>query len=155
MTATSRVVFDCNIFLQALAAPDGPSGRCVQLAFDGTGRSVRLAIVLQEIREVANRPKVAAKLKLEAKRVDEFIAAIEVASTLMQGFPETFTYERDPDDAHYVNLALAADAKLIVTRDNDLLDLMREDTSAARDFQARFPMLRILTPVGFLRELGI
>ena len=35
MTDTTRVVFDCNTFLQGLAAPGGPAGRCVQLAIDG------------------------------------------------------------------------------------------------------------------------
>ena len=71
----------------------------------------------------------------------------------MQGFPETFVYERDPDDAHYVNLALAADAKLIVSRDKDLLDLMDQAKPEGRDFHTRFPTVRILDPVSFLREL--
>jgi predicted nucleic acid-binding protein len=59
---------------------------------------------------------------------------------------------RDPDDSHYVNLALAADAKLIVSRDRDLLDLMDNSIPEGLDFQGRFPSLRILDPVAFLRE---
>ncbi len=79
---------------------------------------------------------------------------IEIVATLLAGFPETFTYQRDPDDAHYVNLALAADAKLIVSRDNDLLDLMDATKPEAAEFQTRYPSLRILSPVGFLREVA-
>ena len=51
-------------------------------------------------------------------------------------------------------LAVAADAKLIVSRDKDLLDLMDSAKPEAADFQARFPLLRILDPVLFLREIG-
>ncbi len=75
------------------------------------------------------------------------------AGTLLQGFPELFAYQRDPEDAHYVNLAVAADARLIVSRDKDLLDLMDLAKPEAADFQNRYPALRILSPVEFLREV--
>ena len=47
-----------------------------------------------------------------------------------------------------------ADAKRIVSRDKDLLDLMDAMKPEAADFQGRFPLLRILDPVSFLREIG-
>lgn len=50
-----------------------------------------------------------------------------------------FSYERDPKDEPYVNLALAAGAKYLVTRDKDLLDLMSEGVSQARTFEGSFP----------------
>jgi predicted nucleic acid-binding protein len=34
-TAVPKVVFDCNVFLQALVNPRGPSGRCKQLVDSG------------------------------------------------------------------------------------------------------------------------
>ena len=61
---------------------------------------------------------------------------------------------RDPDDEPYLNLALEAGAQFLVTRDRDLLDLMRWDTEEGRDFQSRFRELRILDPAAFIRELG-
>jgi putative PIN family toxin of toxin-antitoxin system len=154
MTTGVRVVFDCNTFLQAMSAPRGPAGRCVQLAIDEKVSLFISPSVMEELREVTGRPKVVAKLKLVTKRVEEFFEAIEIAATLLEGFPEVFAYRRDPDDAHYVNLALAADAKLIVSRDNDLLDLMDSSKPEATEFQKMCPELRILNPVAFLRELG-
>jgi len=154
MTTGTRVVFDCNTFLQSLAAPEGPAGRCVQFAID---RKVSLFVspaVIAELQEVTSRPKVIAKLHLIPKRVDEFIDTVKIAATILDGFPESFVYQRDPDDAHYVNLALAADARLIVSRDKDLLDLMDSNKPEADEFQKRYPMLRILNPVAFLREIG-
>ena len=154
MTAVTRVVFDCNTLLQGLASPGGPAGRCVQLAIDGKVSLFASPAVFDELRDVTSRPKVIAKLGLVAQRVQEFLEAIEIAATVLSGVPAFFAYERDPDDAHYVNLALAADAKLIVSRDTDLLDLMDATKPEAAEFQRRFPLLRILEPVAFLRDIG-
>lgn len=152
MATSKRVVFDCNTFFQALASPDGPAGQCVQLAFDGRVHLFVSPTVLEELRDVTARPLVISKLHIVAERVDEFLEAIEIAATLLAGFPEFFVYERDPDDAHYVNLAIAANAELIVSRDKDLLDLMDTTNPEAMLFQNRFPSIRILNPVAFLRE---
>ncbi|HEY4233418.1 MAG TPA: putative toxin-antitoxin system toxin component, PIN family [Lacipirellulaceae bacterium] len=57
-----------------------------------------------------------------------------------------FDFPRDPKDAHYVDLALAVNAKLIVSRDKDLLSLRDATTTDGRDFMSRFPALSILTP---------
>jgi putative PIN family toxin of toxin-antitoxin system len=154
MTAPPRAVFDCNTFLQALAAPEGPAGRCVQLALEGKVSLFISPFVLEELGEVARRPKVVAKLHRVADRIEAFLEAIEIAATLLTGFPEDFSYKRDPDDAHYVNLALAADARLIVSRDSDLLDLMDSSKPEAGEFQKRYPNLLILNPVRFLYEIG-
>jgi len=42
-------------------------------------------------------------------------------------------------------LALACEAKFIVSRDNDLLDLRKDDI-----FKISFPQLRIVSPAEFL-----
>ena len=150
MSDVTRVVFDCNTFLQALAAPDGPAGRCVQLVLEGRIQLFVSPLVIAELREVAARPRVAAKLRLTPERADAFIDAIEVTALRLEGFPEAFVYERDPDDAHYVNLAVAA--QVVVSRDKDLLALADESNADERDFRARYPALRFLNPVQFLKE---
>lgn len=155
MPSAVRCVFDCNTLLQALARPSGPAGKCVELALRGEVSLFLSPFVIAELRDVAARPKVATRLKLEPIRVAEFIAALEIAAAVLENFPTLFSYERDPDDAHYVNLALAAGARLIVSRDDDLLDLMKEKALVAEEFRRRFPALRILNPVAFLRELGV
>jgi len=48
---------------------------------------------------------------------------------------------------------VVAQADYIVTRDNDLLDLMKWDTEEGREFQKRFRSLRIIDPVTFLNEI--
>ena len=103
MTGVTRVVFDCNILLQALAAPKGPAGRCVQLAIDGIVSLYISPAVLEELREVTSRPKIIAKFHLVANRVEDFFETIEVAATLIDNFPNVLSYQRDPDDAIYIN----------------------------------------------------
>lgn len=51
-----------------------------------------------------------------------------------------------------MNLALAARAKYVVTRDNDLLALMDESRPEARQFAKLFGSLRIIEPQTLLRE---
>ena len=142
------------MYVQALRAPQGPAGRCVQLALDGKVTLFISPIAIAELTDVLSRPKVIAKLQLVAQRVEEFIQSIESVATIIDGFPEIFTYDRDPDDAHYVNLALAAEAKLIVSRDRDLLDLMDLTKPEGALFHADYPDLLIVDPVQFLRGMG-
>lgn len=153
MKQAPRVVYDCNVLLQALSSPDGPAGKCVDLALRGQVQLFLCAEIIAELRDVAGRPRVAAKLKITSERAETYITSLELVATLLEGFPRPFTYERDIDDAIYVNLSLAADAKLIVSRDKDLLDLMDLATTVGRDFSVRFPQLRILPPHQFLVEL--
>jgi putative PIN family toxin of toxin-antitoxin system len=154
MSAGTRVVFDCNTFVQALSSPHGPAGRCVKLSLDAKVQLFISPAVIDELRDVLCRPKLVHQLHLTAHRVAEFIRAIEAIAIHLEGFPEPFTYKRDPDDAHYVNLALAAEARLIVSRDADLLDLMNLASAEGAAFHRNFPDLLILNPVQFLKAMG-
>jgi predicted nucleic acid-binding protein len=68
--AGTRVVFDCNTFLQALSSPNGPAGRCMQLAIDGWVALFISPQVMQELRGVTVRPNVIVKLRLVSDRVE-------------------------------------------------------------------------------------
>lgn len=149
-----RVVYDCNVYLQALINPDGPAGRCVEAARSGEALLYWSAFVAEELRRTASRPWLTAKFRhLTSDRLDDYVLNIERIARIVESVPAVFTLDRDPDDAHYVNLALAAEATLIVSRDNDLLSLMDDATAEGRAFRARFPGMRVLTPPGFIAEL--
>jgi predicted nucleic acid-binding protein len=64
--------------------------------------------------------------------------------------PYPFTYLRDPKDEPYINLAIEVSAAYLISRDNDLLDLMKWNQEEGCEFQKRFRALRIVTPEGFL-----
>jgi len=71
----------------------------------------------------------------------------------VRNVPNVFDYPRDPKDERYVDLAAEIEADFLLTRDNDLLDLMSLSSELAKQFRQRFPRLLILNPVHFLDEL--
>lgn len=149
-----RVVFDCNVFLQALGNAGGPSGRCVAAALQ---RKVLLFIsgyVLEELQDVATRPEIAVKFRIPLERVDRLILNLQKAATPIADVLQVYVHPVDPDDSHYVNLALAADAELIVSRDRHLLNLTNPARKESQEFFIRFPRLRIVDPVQLLAELA-
>jgi predicted nucleic acid-binding protein len=62
--------------------------------------------------------------------------------------PRAVDLERDPKDEPYLDLAVAVRAHYLVSRDRDLLDLMKDS-----DFRQRFPDLNIVDPPTFLQAL--
>lgn len=154
MTSRERVVFDCNVYFQALISPSGPAG---QLFGQAAAKRLELfisAYVLEELRELTAEVRIRNKYKLTPEVLDEFFDKVSLATTLVDAVPSVFEFLRDPDDAHYVDLAVAARAKLIVSRDKDLLSLADATSPEGQDFQARFPDLAILTPTELLLLLG-
>jgi predicted nucleic acid-binding protein len=59
----------------------------------------------------------------------------------------------DPKDSHYVDLAIASNSKLIVSRDKHLLNLMNPLKAGAQQFKAKFPSLAVLQPEQLLELL--
>ena len=95
---------------------------------------------------VINHPLVQHNLtRLRDRRTEpmEFRRLLSEMASLMDEVPHVFEFARDPQDAHYVDLAVAANAKLIVSRDKDLLSLRDATTTDGREFLNRFPMILI------------
>lgn len=149
--APPKVVFDCNIFVQALINLSGPAGRCMQKA---RNREVLLFVspfILAEVREI--HLKTPLKYSITAEQTEELATSILSFASLVTDVPEMYRHPHDPDDSAYINLALKADARLIVSRDRHLLMLADRDRSEGKDFRSRFPGFRIVDPVELLREL--
>lgn len=150
--APPKVVYDCNIFVQALINLNGPAARCVQKAREGEVLLFVSPFVLAEIREI--HLKIPAKYGVTGDQTDELARTATQFSTLVSDVPEIYLHPYDPDDSTYVNLALKVDARLIISRDRHLLMLSDPARKEGKEFKARFPTLRILDPVELLRELG-
>jgi putative PIN family toxin of toxin-antitoxin system len=149
----NRAVVDCMVYLQAAAREDGPAAACLQLVGDGRVRLYTSPEVIAEVSDVLTRPKVRQKFSaLTPDAVALFLQEVADQAMMLAEVPKVFTLERDPKDETYVNLALAAGARYLVSWDNDLLDLGNEDQEAGKAFRQRFPDLIILNPMAFLRE---
>ena len=147
---TPGVVFDCNLFLQAAISPRGPAFACLSLVERGSLRLIISPEVLSEARDVLNRPELTRKfVTLAPERVARLLADIEGQAVLVRDVPRTVELPHDPKDEPSINLALAAGARYLVSRDHHLLDLMQDE-----QFRQSHPGLAILTPVAFLREIA-
>jgi putative PIN family toxin of toxin-antitoxin system len=108
-------------------------------------------VVLEELRDVLTRPKTQARFpKATSQVVDAFLQHFANLARFEKSVPRKFTSTRDPKDEPYINLALVAKATYVVSRDKDLLDLMRWDTDEGRDFQKRFRTIKVVSPEAFL-----
>jgi putative PIN family toxin of toxin-antitoxin system len=145
-----RAVFDCMIFLQGAGRPGGPAGECLRLVDEQQVTLCISAEILAEIHDVLSRPEVRRRFPgLSADWVETFVRRIALNAAWFTDVPHTVPLERDPKDEPYLNLALAADARYLVSRDRDLLDLMND-----AGFCRRFPALSVLEPPAFLVEIA-
>lgn len=112
------------------------------------------AEILSEIRDVFTRPKIQQRFPaLTPAVVDRFLSALGKHSLLISPVPRLFVYGRDPKDEPYINLAIAAGARYLVSRDADILDLASAANQDGARVRSRAPELQILDPVSFLAVL--
>jgi uncharacterized protein len=139
------------VFFQAAARPKGPAARLFIDFVEGGRLALYVSVaILTEVRDVLGRPRIRAKNPaITDQSVDEFCDRVQQVAQTIIAVPALFTLARDPDDEPYLNLAIAADADYLVTRDNDMLDLMQEST-----FRGKYPTLTILDPVALLLTLN-
>ena len=145
---TPAAVFDCMVFVQALANAKGPACACYELVRGGGLALYVSPEIIAEVADVLSRPKVRRKLPtLTDEVVEAFLRDVLGRAAMLSDVPEAFRLERDPKDERYVNLAVAAGASYLVTWDRDLLDLMDDD-----GYRRQFPDLTILEPPAMLRR---
>ena len=130
-----RAVLDTNTIVSGLGW-GGPPGAVVDAALAGHFEIVTSPALLDELRRVLGYPKLQAVIG-DADELVKFLALAAVVVTPT----ETVAVSRDPDDDRLIEAALAANADVIVTGDQDLLTLERVD------------QIKILTPREFLEAL--
>jgi putative PIN family toxin of toxin-antitoxin system len=146
-----RAVYDCMLFFAHAARPQRVR-ETFQFVADKSVTVCMSADVLAEVRDVLSREELRAKFPaLTPEAVAAYLSDLLAHSELITSVPRVYTVERDPKDSKYIDLAVAARAPFLVTRDLDLLDLMAEQNPAGRDFRRRFPDLQILEPRDFVR----
>lgn len=143
------------IFLQAAARPTGPAAALLELAEISAVELLVSEATLAELRDVLNRPSIQRKFPaLTTVLVADFIERIKLCSSYSANIPSVFPFDRDPKDAKYIDLAFAAKADFLVTRDNDILDL--RDTQELKDaftqLHWKFTIVDPFEMLSFLRD---
>jgi putative PIN family toxin of toxin-antitoxin system len=152
MTGPIRhVVFDCVVFAQALINPDGPSGICVEHAMKGHIRLFVSDYVVEEIRQLDG--KLPAKYGVTSQQINDLADQVILFGTFVMDVPSVYVHTIDPDDSHYVDLAVATQSTFIVTRDRHLLNLVDLTRPESAEFTRRFPNIAIVAPDSFVRKI--
>jgi putative PIN family toxin of toxin-antitoxin system len=150
-----------TFLFKGIANRNSPARKALRLFFDGAILLFVSEAILREVGHVLNRSEVRRQLPgINDRIVTAFLAKLAAKAILITNVPEEYRYERDPDDEMYINLAIVANASCLVSRDQDLLDLMATPTDVARQFRSRYPFLRIMKAAHFIngmesQEIGV
>ena len=149
-----RAVYDCSLFLQTALKRRGPAAACFDLVEAGRVQLVTSDAVRAEVREVLSRQKLLRKYpQLASPWVAEFLESTFARAINFEAVPDVFRYPRDPNDEPYLNLAFAARAVYLVSRDKDLLDLQSPDSESGQELRQMLPQLAVLDPAAFLQHV--
>jgi putative PIN family toxin of toxin-antitoxin system len=144
------VVFDCNVFLQAISRVNGPAAHALRLVEENAVTLHLSRAILRELRRTLAYPEIRQRNPhVTDEVIDSFITRLLFRGVLLRNVPHVVEHPRDPKDEPYLDLAAAVNADFLVTRDNDLLYLTTDHSIEAKQFRQRFPAIKILTPVDF------
>lgn len=92
-----RVVFDCNVLVQAISNDTGPSGQALGLLERNFIEVYLSRPVLKKVRAVLHYPLVRKKLPgLEDERIDSFLGQLAFRATLVRRVPHVFRLSARP-----------------------------------------------------------
>jgi uncharacterized protein len=117
-----RLVLDTNTAISGLLWSGSPS-QVIDAAIVGTVSLLTSAVLLDELLDVLQRPKLARRLALRGLSGHELLAEYAKLALLVSPAPLSTPVSVDPDDDAVLACAVAAQAQAIVSGDRHLLDL--------------------------------
>ena len=118
-----HIVIDTNVLISAALSPDGLPAKVLAKALTDH-RLVFTSATFAELESRLWKPKFDRYINLEERKaVLHDISAAAVWVEVGQGIANT-TYSRDADDDMFIHAAITAEAKLLITGDQDLLVLV-------------------------------
>lgn len=135
-----RVVVDTNILVRALIMPQGSVGPVLLRLRRGDYTLLYSQSLLEELIDVLNRPRIRGKYGLSDDDLKTIISLILVRGEAVTP-TQPITACRDPKDNQFLEAAVAGQAEVIVSGDDDLLALHP------------FAGIPILQPAAFLQKL--
>lgn len=152
--AKVKVIFDCNIFLQAFLSTKGAASKCFKSISDKLIELYICRDIFNEITDVLSRPEFQAKFPhATPENLSVFFEEIKEKAVFVQRVGKHFELLRDKKDEPYINLTIEVKADFIVTWDKDLLDLMTDVSIIGKEFRQKSRPLKIVEPFESLRIL--
>lgn len=136
------IVVDTNVFVGACLGA-GASNEVIARCLRGEATPLMGTALLAEYEDVLGRDALFERSRLDADERDELLDIFLSRCLWTRIYYGWRPNVPDEGDNHLIELAVAGEARAIVTR--NLRDLSR--------MELRFPTLSVLTPEDFLREL--
>ena len=140
-----HAVVDTNVWISGLITPDGPPARILRAVGEGQFIPVLTSEALAELELVGRRPRIRRR-GVTDEVIAALIALLGDRSAMFSNVPN-LTVSRDPRDDIFIGMAVAANADVLVTRDDDL----KRDPAVAAFFEGRHT--EVLSVRHFLRLL--
>jgi uncharacterized protein len=135
-----RIVPDTNVVISGLLWRGNPR-RVLDAARDGIIELFTSPVLLEELKDVLSREKFAKRLEAAGVTVQVLAEGFSALATVIDAAPIEPVIIRDPDDDAVLACAIAAEAEIIASGDDDLLSLKEHQS------------IRILTATELLTEL--
>ena len=136
-----RAVIDTNILVRAVIKPLGTVGPVLRRLRDGDYILVYSEPLITEFVDVLNRPRIKDKYGLAPEDIETVVALILLRGEAVVP-TRRITICRDPDDNMFLEAAVDGGADIIVSGDDDLLEI------------EAFEGIPIVRPGEFLPKLG-
>jgi len=117
-----RLVLDTNVVVAGLLYK-GPPNRLLDTVIGGQVQGYSSEILIIELRRVLQYSKFAPRLAALGVRTEALVERYVHLVEMVDPPPISGVVAADPDDDHVIACAVAAKATLIVSGDQDLLDL--------------------------------
>ncbi len=89
------------------------------------------------------------------EKVSAILAELAYAAEVVRVVPKLQTWSRDPKDAPYLDMAIAAEADFLVTRDADLLHAASDHSIEGKQFRQKTRnRVQIVDPLQFLDTIA-
>lgn len=136
------IVLDTNVFVGACLG-QGPSAQVVGRCLRGQNIPAMGSTLLLEYEDVLSRNALFQRCRLDADERDELLDIFLARCTWVKTYFSWRPNVRDEADNHVMELAVACCASHLVTW----------NTRDFANMELRFPQLRLVTPVDFLKEM--
>lgn len=151
--ALLRLVLDTNVLFAGLVSKSSASQKVVDSLVARRVVPLFSSRVLEEYRRVLLAPIIIDRFpNLTPRRVDSVLHRLRYIGDECRTSRIRFEFPRDPDDAKFIELAIAGQATHLLTMDDDLLSLPTSRTDAGKRFRQRLPNLEVQTPQSFIEQ---
>lgn len=148
-----RVVLDTNTLLRALVNSTSASGRVVDACEFRHIRVLLSADILREYYVVLGDADLQARFSgITDEAIERILGQFQYLGEYHKQINLTFRLDRDPEDAKFIELAIAGHATHIISHDKDLLSLPTSRSEAGKRFRQRLPGVKVQDAAVFVRE---